>query len=81
MYRFVFALAAASLCAGTMATAAEHNKRVADPNKKICRTIADTGSRLKRSRACHTAREWEDLRRQTELNIEKIQAQARATAF
>jgi hypothetical protein len=80
MYRLFLAAAAASVCAVSAATAAEHNKRVSDPNRKICRTIAETGSRLNRSRACHTAAEWEDLRRQTELNIEKIQAQARATS-
>ena len=80
MHRFFLAAAAASVCAATAATAGEHNKRVSDPKKVICRTISETGSRLNRSRACHTAAEWEELRRQTELNIEKIQAQARATS-
>jgi hypothetical protein len=65
---------------GSAASAAEHNKRVADPNKMICRTIGETGSRLNRSRACHTAAEWEDLRRQATGNVEKIQAQGRATS-
>jgi len=42
-------------------------------NKQICRTIADTGSRLGRYRACHTAQEWTELRRQTKQNVDRIQ--------
>ncbi len=42
-------------------------------NKQICRTITDTGSRLGRYRACHTAQEWIELRRQTKQNIDHIQ--------
>ncbi|MBV9900554.1 MAG: hypothetical protein JOZ90_05590 [Alphaproteobacteria bacterium] len=45
----------------------------ADSNKQICRTIADTGSRLGRYRACHTAQEWAELRRQTKQNVDHIQ--------
>jgi hypothetical protein len=44
-----------------------------DANKQICRTMADTGSRLARSRACHTAQEWTELRRQTRQNVDHIQ--------
>ena len=44
-----------------------------DANKQICRTIADTGSRLGRYRACHTAQEWTELRRQTKQNVDHIQ--------
>jgi hypothetical protein len=42
-------------------------------NKQICRILADTGSRLGRYRACHTAQEWTELRRQTKQNIDRIQ--------
>ena len=45
----------------------------AGANKQICRTIADTGSRLGRYRACHTAQEWAELRRQTVANVDRIQ--------
>jgi hypothetical protein len=45
----------------------------ANANKQICRTIADTGSRLGRYRACHTAQEWTELRRQTKQNVDRIQ--------
>ena len=44
-----------------------------DSNKQICRSVADTGSRLARSRECHTAQEWAELRRQTQQNIDRIQ--------
>jgi hypothetical protein len=42
-------------------------------NKQICRTLSDTGSRLGRYRACHTAQEWTELRRQTKQNVDRIQ--------
>ena len=42
-------------------------------NKQICRTMADTGSRLGRYRACHTAQEWAELRRQTKQTVDHIQ--------
>jgi hypothetical protein len=44
-----------------------------DANKQICRTMADTGSRLGRTRACHTAQEWTELRRQARQNVDRIQ--------
>ena len=42
-------------------------------NKQICRTFGETGSRLGRYRACHTAQEWIELRRQTKQNVDHIQ--------
>lgn len=42
-------------------------------DKQICHSSADTGSRLGRTRACHTAQEWADLRRQTRQNVDRIQ--------
>jgi hypothetical protein len=44
-----------------------------EANKQICRSSPDTGSRLGRTRACHTAQEWAELRRQTRQNIDRIQ--------
>ena len=44
-----------------------------DPNRMICRTMEGSGSRLERQRACHTAAEWAELRRQTQANIDHIQ--------
>ena len=40
-------------------------------NKQICRTTTDTGSRLGRTRSCHTAQEWEELRRRTGDAVEQ----------
>jgi hypothetical protein len=41
--------------------------------KQVCRTTVDTGSRLNRSRECHTAREWAELRRINRQDIEHVQ--------
>ncbi len=41
--------------------------------KMICRTDMESGSRLKKSRACHTAAEWAELRRQAKANVDRIQ--------
>ena len=47
--------------------------RKADPNRMICRTLDGSGSRLERQRACHTAAEWAELRRETRASIDHIQ--------
>jgi hypothetical protein len=44
-----------------------------DPNRMICRSMNEGGSRLDRARACHTAAEWAELRRQTRATIDHIQ--------
>jgi hypothetical protein len=64
--------AGAAMLIGTAAHAADDSKH-RDPNRKICRTLAETGSRLNRARACHTQAEWDELRRQTKAKIENIQ--------
>lgn len=64
--------AGAALLIGSAANAAEGSKH-RDPNKKVCKTISETGSRLNKSRACHTQAEWDELRRQTKAKIENIQ--------
>jgi hypothetical protein len=50
-----------------------------DPNRVICRTISDTGDKLRKTRACHTEAEWRELRRQARESIEHIQ-NSRATS-
>jgi hypothetical protein len=64
--------AGAALLIGSAASAANSGKKH-DPNKKVCRTISETGSRLNKTRACHTQAEWDELRRQTKAKIENIQ--------
>jgi hypothetical protein len=44
-----------------------------DPNRMICRSLEGSGSRLERQRACHTAAEWVEIRRQTRAAIDHIQ--------
>jgi hypothetical protein len=44
-----------------------------DPNKQVCRSLPSTGSRLSRTRSCHTALEWLEIRRQDKQHIEHIQ--------
>jgi hypothetical protein len=67
---------------GTSALASESSNTSgkADPNKVICRTINDTGDKLRKTRACHTAAEWRELRRQTREAVEQIQNR-RATSY
>ena len=72
--KLVLILSAAALV-GTAAAASDGTNQTgrSDPNKMICRTISDSGNKLKRERACHTASEWRELRRQTRETIEHIQ--------
>ena len=69
-HRFLLAAATATLCAGVGMAAA---KKGHDPNRMICKTVEESGSRLKRVRACHTQAEWDELRRQMKQNIDRIQ--------
>ena len=52
----------------------------ADPNRMVCRTLGDGGSRLDRHRTCRTAAEWAELRRQTRETIDHIQ-NSRAASY
>ena len=73
--RMLYGASAALLLTATAALAQPAASSNADANKQICRSMADTGSRLGHSRACHTAQEWADLRRQTRQNVDRIQTQ------
>lgn len=81
MGRKVIIFLAASALVGTTAIASTSNKSgKADPNRVICRTINDTGDKLRKTRACHTEAEWRELRRQSREAVEQIQNR-RATAY
>ena len=76
--KLLFATSAVGLIAATAVLAeapSATNAKAAkgDPNQQICRSFRDTGSRLGGYRACHTAAEWAELRRQTQQNIDHIQ--------
>jgi hypothetical protein len=45
-----------------------------DPGETICRNVADTGSRLSRSRVCMTREQWETQRRETRQALDRAQA-------
>jgi hypothetical protein len=68
-------LFAAALLAAAASASEPSNKSgaKADPNKIVCRTVSEIGSRLKKTRACHTLAEWAELRRQTKSTVEHIQ--------
>ena len=61
--RIVYGACAVALVATTavMAQPSADTTAKSDANKQICRMIGDTGSRLGRYRACHTAQEWRNL--------------------
>ena len=69
-YRIILAAITVSLCATVGMTAP---KKARDPNKVVCKYDAESGSRLKKTRSCHTQQEWDELRRQTKQNVDRIQ--------
>ena len=71
----VFTGAATLTLAAATALLAEPPQRPAKATseRQICRSSGEVGSRLARSRACHTEQEWAELRRQTRQNIDHIQ--------
>lgn len=80
--KLVLALAATVVVGAASASAGEQSSKSkrGDPNKLICKTMEENGQKLRRVRACHTAAEWAELRRQTRAAIEQIQNR-RATAY
>jgi hypothetical protein len=73
--RIMYGACAVGLVAATTVMAEPSNGNAADPkndpNRQICRTTADTGTRLGRTRECHTAQEWDEIRRQTGDQLEQ----------
>jgi hypothetical protein len=71
----LYGACAVALAAATavMAQPSASTTAKSDANKQICRTMVEVGTRLGRARACHTAQEWIELRRQTKQNIDHIQ--------
>ena len=56
-----------------MALRASENEDVGDPNRVICRTEQQIGSRLSKIKRCHTAAEWSEIKRENRRVIDKIQ--------
>ena len=71
--RAILGVAAVALAAGVASASSGSKSGGANPNKVVCKTEGPTGSRLGKTRACHTVAEWAELRRQARQNVEKIQ--------
>ena len=84
MKDLVLKFAAAALLAGGIAVGVQASpsdqsdpaKDATDPNKKICRSMGETGSRLKVQKVCMTRAEWDDIRRQQRMAVEHGQTSA-----
>jgi hypothetical protein len=44
-----------------------------NPNRKVCRTVEATGSRLNRAKICKTAREWSEQQVEHKENLDRMQ--------
>jgi len=75
MIRTIILTLSAVALAGSAAAAKEPkaSAQKSATDRMICRTIEDTGQKLRRTRACHTAAEWRELNRETRQAIEHIQ--------
>ncbi|MBV9931100.1 MAG: hypothetical protein JO013_09155 [Alphaproteobacteria bacterium] len=62
----MLSLVVAGLLAAPSAAAAKPPK---DPNKIVCQSRAPVGSRLATVRECHTAQEWDEMRRSERLGL------------
>lgn len=50
------------------------NEDVGNPQRVICRTEQQIGSRLSKIKRCHTAAEWAEVKRENRRVIDKVQA-------
>ena len=71
--KLMYGVCAVTLVGATAVMAEPSTSSSNGSNKQICRAAPDTGSRLGRSRICHTEQEWAELRRQTQQNIDRVQ--------
>lgn len=73
MFKPIVAVALVALAIPASAQAAGKTEKAKDPERKICQTIEETGSRLGRTRICMTAQQWEDQRRAQRGDLERAQ--------
>ena len=55
------------------ATASQVTDKAKDPNRKICQKIEKIGSRLNVVRVCLTALQWEEEKRASREDVERVQ--------
>ena len=48
-------------------------KKQLDPNRIICRSEEEIGSRLQTQRTCMTAMQWADVEREQRRTVERVQ--------
>jgi hypothetical protein len=44
-----------------------------DPDRIVCKTIGESGSRLRRARICYSLAEWAERQRRTQELIDRMQ--------
>ena len=71
----LLAVSAAPAMADGTQTASNTAARGKDPNRVICRTEEEIGSRVKKKRTCMTAAQWKDISAEAGRNLEKNTAQ------
>ncbi|HEX8640616.1 MAG TPA: hypothetical protein VF704_05615 [Allosphingosinicella sp.] len=64
-------------CAAAVAAAqpaAAPTEEAPEKEKQICRTIAESGSRLSRRRICATKAQWDEVDGQNKMALDRIQS-------
>jgi hypothetical protein len=76
----IILMAAVAFAGGGFAAQAQDTAPSADATtrkaeKMVCKTVGETGSRLKRSKVCRTAAQWAEQRQIDRANIDRSQTQ------
>ena len=62
-----------SVARADAAVEAPRGATLGDPNRRICKDLHATGSRLAKAKVCKTAREWADQQVTHQENAERLQ--------
>jgi hypothetical protein len=76
---FLGALALPAIAAAQTAPPPPRVDAEAHPGQTICRSMANTGSRLSRTRVCMTRAEWAERRREMQDALARTQSNRRPT--
>ena len=57
----------------TTAPAATAAVATGDPNRRVCKAVTTTGTRLGKAKICRTAREWAEQTDQDRRSLERMQ--------
>lgn len=71
----IAALATIAAAAGAVAQEPAQPKGTPEPDRVICRNIAEIGSRIASHRVCMTAAQWAEQRRLQRMDTERTQSQ------